>query len=112
MPPTFRRHSAPPRPAWESSNRKATPRIRGRKGQALRREQLERQPFCEVCERAGLLTVATVRDHKVPLAEGGADDLTNSQSLCEGCHDIKTKAEAQRGRRRSATPGGGQISVT
>ena len=32
-------------------------------------------------------------DHTVPLAEGGEDDLNNSQCLCIDCHRLKTNAE-------------------
>jgi len=50
------------------------------------------QPFC----RCGHL--ATIRDHIVPLAEGGLDEEFNVQPLCESCHAAKTQQEAQRGR--------------
>lgn len=66
----------------------------------MREALFARQPLCEECERRGLITVATQRDHKVPLAEGGLDDETNEQALCEACHEVKSKAEAARGRRR------------
>jgi 5-methylcytosine-specific restriction protein A len=51
--------------------------------------------------RAGKRTLATIRDHIVPLAEGGQDTETNAQPLCQACSDTKTYAEAQRGRRRA-----------
>jgi 5-methylcytosine-specific restriction protein A len=57
------------------------------------------QPFCENCHRA----VATVRDHVVPLAEGGPETRANTQALCDECHRRKTLAEAKRGSRRSTT---------
>ena len=53
-----------------------------------------------MCEAQGRVTLATQRDHIIPLAEGGADDVSNSQGLCKTCHEIKSKAEAARGIRR------------
>lgn len=34
-------------------------------------------------------------DHIVPKSRGGADVLTNLQTLCESCHSKKTRAEQQ-----------------
>jgi 5-methylcytosine-specific restriction protein A len=45
--------------------------------------------------------VATVRDHVVPLAEGGLDAEVNTQALCQTCSDAKTQDEARRGMQRS-----------
>jgi 5-methylcytosine-specific restriction enzyme A len=44
--------------------------------------------------------VATIRDHIVPLAEGGTDDDLNSQPLCAACHRRKTERESARGAAR------------
>jgi 5-methylcytosine-specific restriction protein A len=79
----------------------ATKRISGRRLQALRAELFARNPLCVECERAGLVTLATQRDHIVPLAEGGADDDTNTQGLCDAHHEAKSLAEALRARRRA-----------
>ncbi|WP_236698300.1 HNH endonuclease [Xylophilus sp. Leaf220] len=54
------------------------------------------------CDALGLVALATQRDHVIPLAEGGRDDETNEQGLCDACHEAKSLAEAIRGRRRSA----------
>lgn len=67
----------------------------------MRADLFKRKPLCEVCESEGRTTLATIRDHKTPLAEGGADDDTNEQSICEPCHALKTKAETARGVRRA-----------
>jgi 5-methylcytosine-specific restriction protein A len=40
--------------------------------------------------------VATVRDHIVPLWEGGPDCVENTQALCVECHNAKTADEARR----------------
>lgn len=89
-----------PKPAWA---KKITPtkRTTGRKLQRMRAELFARSPLCVVCESAGRVTLATQRDHKVPLAEGGADDQTNEQALCDACHEAKSLQERVRGQRRS-----------
>jgi 5-methylcytosine-specific restriction protein A len=59
-----------------------------------------RDPMCAMCRAQGLRVLATERDHKVPLAEGGSDDQDNEQGLCSPHHRAKTLAEALRGRTR------------
>jgi 5-methylcytosine-specific restriction protein A len=66
----------------------------------MRGRLFSRQPLCVQCKAQGLATVATIRDHVIPLAEGGLDDETNEQALCQSCSDTKTDEEARRGRRR------------
>ncbi len=87
-----------PREAWV----KVTPtkRITGRRLQAMRDRLFKQHPLCVICLAARRAIKATQRDHVIPLAEGGRDDETNEQALCEPCHEIKSAAEAQRGRRR------------
>ena len=72
----------------------ATPRLRGRAAVARRARWLAAHPLCVHCESQGLVTVAVVPDHIVPLWAGGADDENNLQSLCREHHNIKTAAEA------------------
>ena len=83
--------------AWVQ--REPTKRITGRKLQALRADLFRRKPLCEQCEKHGRVTLATIRDHRVPLAEGGKDDASNEQAICKPCHTEKSLAEALRGRR-------------
>ena len=75
-------------------------KIRGRKLQSERARLFAWQPLCAECERQGRVRIATVRDHIIPLAEGGEDTAANSQGLCDECHKIKTAAEAARGKKR------------
>jgi len=89
-----------PKKAWAPAA-KETKRITGRRLQARRADLFRRQPLCEECERNGRVTLATIRDHRIALAEGGPDDETNEQALCNECHDKKTKAETARGVRRA-----------
>lgn len=93
-----------PKPAWQKPAN-ATKRITGRRLQRMRADLFRRKPMCEECERHGRVKLATQRDHKVPLAEGGADDETNEQALCDDCHEAKSLQEALRGRRRAAGHG-------
>jgi len=76
-------------------------RIRGRALQTLRADLFRREPLCRVCQANGRDTIATIRDHIVPLTEGGTEDATNIQPLCQRCSDRKTATESQRGRARA-----------
>lgn len=93
------RHSSGPRQPWSSSRPPA--RIRGTKLQAMRERLFQEHPHCQECLKHGRRTVATIRDHVIPLAEGGADDETNEAAVCIDCHQIKTQAESARGIQRS-----------
>lgn len=75
-------------------------RIRGRKLQRMRAELFRQEPLCRLCDALGLVTVATIRDHIVPLAEGGQDVASNTQPLCQTCSDLKTQKESLRARVR------------
>jgi 5-methylcytosine-specific restriction protein A len=77
----------------------AAKRIRGRKLQALRAALFRAAPLCAECERQGRVALATQRDHIRALEEGGTDTEDNVQGLCTACHEAKSQAEAQRGRR-------------
>ena len=82
---------------WQSE----APRIRGRRLQRLRASLFAERPLCAICEASGRVTLATIRDHIRPLAEGGRDEETNVQPLCQACSDVKTQQESARGARRS-----------
>lgn len=85
------------RQAWQRSA--TTPkRITGRPLQRLRAELFAQEPLCRACVAAGRTTAATIRDHVIPLAEGGSEDPSNIQPLCGPCSDAKTAAESARGR--------------
>lgn len=76
-------------------------RIRGETLQNLRRQLFREQPLCQHCLLVGRTTLATQRDHIIPLEEGGQDTKENTQALCQECHDVKSKAERERGLARS-----------
>lgn len=75
----------------------AIPRIRGRALQHLRAKLFARQPWCVLCLKAGRWTRPSIRDHTIPLAEGGRDDATNEQAICAECNRDKTREESARG---------------
>jgi 5-methylcytosine-specific restriction protein A len=79
-------------------------RVRGRALQQARAALFAAAPWCVHCLRLGLRTRATIRDHRVPLAEGGADGDENVQGLCQACSDAKTQDEARRGRAHRREP--------
>lgn len=60
----------------------------------LRKGFLNANPLCVECDRQGEVTAATVADHIVPIARGGAElDEKNLQPLCKKCHDSKSARE-------------------
>ena len=67
----------------------------------MRASLFQRAPLCAECERHGRVRLASQRDHKIPLAEGGTDDEANEQGLCDACHEAKSLAESIRGRGRA-----------
>jgi 5-methylcytosine-specific restriction enzyme A len=79
----------------------ATKRVTGRKLQRLRKELFTANPLCVECAKLGFTTLATQRDHIVALTDGGADDESNTQGLCQPCHEAKSLAERLRAQRRS-----------
>lgn len=87
-----------PRAAWAKPVT-ATKRITGRRLQAMRAALFQREPLCVMCKTLGLVELATQRDHIVSLEEGGADDSTNEQGLCQAHHDEKSLGERLRARR-------------
>lgn len=58
-------------------------RVRGSAGQKMRARRMARtHGLCEMCDAEGLTTLATVVNHKVPLARGGLDVDENTENLC------------------------------
>lgn len=62
-----------------------------------RARQLRAYPQCQF-KQDGIQCseLATIADHIKPRFEGGADDPSNYQSLCEGHSKLKTAAEGHR----------------
>lgn len=56
----------------------------------MRAAKIYSNPFCEECEKGGLLVKATMVHHIQPIEQGGEPLMwENLQSLCEACHDKK-----------------------
>lgn len=73
-------------------------------GRALHKERLRMfaaDPLCQACKKEGRVSVANIRDHIIPLSQGGQDIQANTQGLCTPCHDLKTEQERQEGLKRS-----------
>jgi 5-methylcytosine-specific restriction protein A len=86
-----------PRPVWVKKP-DAVKRITGRRLQRLRDELFARDPLCAECRRRGRVALARIRDHIIPLFEGGTEDDGNVQGLCFDCNDEKSLAESLRAR--------------
>lgn len=78
-------------------NKTQVKRITGRRLQKINAMILRSNPICVMCNTKPAIEV----DHIIPLAEGGLDTVSNKQGLCNDCHNIKTKQEAERGRKRA-----------
>jgi 5-methylcytosine-specific restriction enzyme A len=86
---------------WRPRAGPPVPRIRGRELQRRRARLFAKNPWCVRCLKQGRQTRATIRDHVIPLGEGGRDDETNEQALCATCSKEKTNEESKRGARRA-----------
>lgn len=81
--------------SWRDG-KSSTQRGYGYKWQKYRANFLHSNPLCVFCMRLGVITAATVVDHKVP--HKGDQNLfwnsLNHQALCKKCHDsTKQKIE-------------------
>jgi 5-methylcytosine-specific restriction protein A len=80
---------------WKNGRSRTSEREhKARRLRVLRRDRYR-------CQLAypGCVGRATISDHIVNLAAGGADTDANSQAVCEPCHDTKTQREAAAARR-------------
>jgi 5-methylcytosine-specific restriction protein A len=87
------------RPAW--GHARPVKRIGGHKLQRLRAQLFRQHPLCVLCLATGRTALATIRDHIIPLIEGGTETDDNIQALCQSCSDAKTQREAERGKWRA-----------
>ena len=64
-----------------------------------RRAHIALEPLCRHCGQQGIIKAGEVVDHIIERKDGGADHAhDNLQTLCNGCHGIKTRAELLRRR--------------
>lgn len=74
----------------------ATQRMFGRAWMSLRHAALQRDGYA--CQCCGIVRKDNQVDHRIPLEQGGTNDLDNLQTLCggpDGCHTRKTNEEAR-----------------
>jgi 5-methylcytosine-specific restriction endonuclease McrA len=88
------------RTPWQEKPTTTKRTIVGRALQAARLElYIHQQGQCSQCRQL-VTPKGMVRDHTIPLAEGGQDTRSNTTGLCIECSDSKTKREQQRGQQR------------
>ena len=69
-------------------------RINRKYEQYIIKQRISLNPYCQSCiRRNNSYTLATQIDHIVPLFLGGKNELNNLQSLCNSCHQHKSKQE-------------------
>lgn len=88
--------------SWRQGLTKTSERGYGWKWQKARAAYLSRPEnvCCRLCQRAGIVTVATVVDHIIPHRGDRARfwDTSNWQPLCKPCHDSVKQAEERQTR--------------
>lgn len=100
QPPRFRLgRAAPVAKGWKTSIGKSRhDRGYGSDHVRMRKIVLEEEPFCRLCREQGIVSLTKVADHIIPKAEGGGNERSNYQGLCEACSKAKTAAESRAGR--------------
>ncbi|MFG0454503.1 HNH endonuclease [Shewanella mangrovisoli] len=95
-------------PSWRDDKRKTAERGYGGRWQKARETFLKRNPLCCFCEQKGIITAATVVDHKTPHKGDQALfwDTNNWQPLCKPCHDSTKKIMESRGVKLGADESG------
>lgn len=82
------------RKPWDHGGKSRTRRGYGQQHVNQRAALLAAEPLCRMCREKGRVTPATIADHIVPLAQGGAAyDMANLQPVCADCHQDKTNAD-------------------
>lgn len=79
----------------EHAGRTDDTRQRGHALTLRRRRLFQAQPFCALCP-PDTARPSVIRDHIVPLEDGGLDVAANVQGVCKVCHDKKTADEQRR----------------
>lgn len=77
-----------------NNNRKIYDSVKWRGKDGVRQKKINLTPYCEFCDKVGILTEAREIDHIKPISEGGEPfDIENLQSLCVSCHAKKSAKE-------------------
>ena len=77
----------------------------------LRNQYMQHNPFCELCDKRGVVEAGHTVDHIKEIQDGGEKlEWSNLQTLCEPCHKIKTGQEVRKRERRKKNNGFDNIS--
>jgi 5-methylcytosine-specific restriction protein A len=82
--------------AWDHGGKSAAQRGYGRQHRKLREQLLRQEPLCRLCKQKDptRVSVATIADHVVPIAKGGAiHEINNLQPVCAECHQDKSNLD-------------------
>lgn len=98
-------NKCPQKKAWSSGKRSGKGRG-GRPWRRIRKTIFERDNYlCQEHYRSGRLVPVELHgdnaghcDHIVSKQDGGTDNESNLETLCQQCHKAKTQAESVRGR--------------
>lgn len=93
--------SASPSASWAHPERRQSRHARGYGTEWERTRErilLRDRGLCQPCIEAGRFKPGNAVDHKVPKFEGGTDDDSNLQTICDPCHAAKTAEESKRAR--------------
>lgn len=68
----------------------------------LRDKRINENPLCQECEKKGRINAAKLVDHIKPVEDYPQLALSyeNTQSLCEFCHNVKTRRDKQERKQR------------
>ena len=84
---------------WDHGGKNSSQRGYGSAWRKLRKQVLDRDShLCQHCLKEGVYKSGNQCDHIKPKSEGGTDDLSNLQCLCEACHKAKSLREAAKAR--------------
>ena len=62
---------------------------------------LRAEPCCRICDQNGIVKLAKMVDHIMPIENGGAHlDPANLHPLCNECHGAKSKQDAENNKNR------------
>lgn len=86
-----------PRKPFATRAKVAVKRLSGAALRRARESLFSGEPLCRWCALEGRVTLATQRDHIIPLTQGGMEVESNVQPLCAACHALKSEAERKWG---------------
>lgn len=91
-------HLCPPPSRQPDRRPNANQRGYGAEHQRKRDTLIKRKIYCEDPYQLhkGRKVMGTIRDHKIPLNQGGTDHESNEMLLCVPCHNVKIYRDGSR----------------